>query len=420
MTKPPTSDLETVAVISDQAPVKAGDTVVATVEKGRMFGVLARRGDEVEVQVCVGAEIHRGTLQVSHVKFLTEADIDLASEWLKMSKDLNPKTDLAAYGAKLDALVERVADAAAEGGTPREKARLIGVQLFEREGFSFADVSSAERVLDLKQGNCFSLSFIYLCIGKRLGVPFYLVTAPEHAFVRYDDSGERFNMETTDRGRIHASDDYLREHLAEHRFGHAGGIHLASLYIPRAVGVLLARWGVALGQVGRYSDGCAKFAKAAEITPRLGEAYNNWGTALGDMGKPAEACEKYAKAVEINPRHAGAYYNWGTTLATMGKHAEACERYAKAIEIDTRDAGTYNNWGNSLGKMGKHGEACEKHAKAVEINTRYAEAYSNWGWALGKMGKTAEAIEKLDKAAALDPAMKAQVNDLRKKLLEGK
>jgi len=195
----PAPALETVAVVADQTPVKAGDKVVATVEKGRRFGVLARRGDGVEVQVCVGNDIVRGTLPTSAVKFLTDADVDLAAEWLKMAKDLNPKLDLPAYRAKLDALVDRVAAAAAAGKTPREQARLIGVQLFQREKLIHAGSQKRlDLLLDVALGDCFSFSLLYLCIGQRLGMPLCLVAAPKHAFVRYEARGERFNIETTE------------------------------------------------------------------------------------------------------------------------------------------------------------------------------------------------------------------------------
>ncbi len=452
---PPEARLETVAVIEDHADVKAGDKVVATVEKGRRFGVIERRGDLVEVQVCVGTDILRGTLPASAVKLLTDADVDIAAEWLKMAKDLDPKLDVAAYRAKLDALIDRVAAAAAAGKTPRDRARLIGVHLFEREGFSpHEGINTPERVLDLKQGDCSGFSFLYLCIGQRLRMPLCLVAAPVHAFVRYEDRSERFNIETTQKGRLHDTDDYLRESLGAQRFSQVGGTHLASLPVPSALGVLFFAWGAALWEMRKPAEACEKFAKAVEINPRCAEAYYNWGWALDEMGKLAEACDRYAKAVEINPRHAEAHYNWGNALQRMGKPAEACEKFAKAVEISPRLAEAYSNWGcalddmgkraeacekfaraveinprlaeayynwgNALGRMGKPAEACEKFAKAVEINPRLAEAYAGWGWALGKMGKTAEAIEKLDKAVELDPALKPKVEELRKRILDAK
>jgi tetratricopeptide (TPR) repeat protein len=403
---PPETKLETVAVVSDRAPVKAGDKVVATVEKGRMFGVLSRRGDLVEIQVCVGTQILRGTLAVSHVKFLTDADVDLAAEWLKMSKDLNPKMDVAACRAKLDALIDRVAAAAALGKTPREKARLIGLQLFEREGLSAVEGQKdarADLLLDSKQGNDLTLSLLYLCVGRRLGTPLYLVRAAGHMLVRYDDGRDRFNIETTKGGQLHDSDEYLREQLGAHQFGQVGGVDLASMPLPRAASVVLVSWAGGLTRISRHADACEKYARAVEINPRYTAAYSNWGWALGKMGKPAEACEKFAKAVEINPQDAAPYCGWGAALVQMDKPAEACEKYAKAVEIDPRDAVAYYNWGLALGEMGKHAQACEKYAKAVEINPRFAEACANWGWVLGKMGKDAEACEKYAKAVEINP-----------------
>ena len=66
---------------------------------------------------------------------------------------------------------------------------------------------------------------------------------------------------------------------------------------------------------------------------------------------------------------------------------------------------------------GKPAEACEKYARVVEIAPRFADGYHNWGLALAALEKNAEAMEKLDKAAALDPALKPKVEEVRKELL---
>ncbi|MBM4038786.1 MAG: tetratricopeptide repeat protein [Planctomycetes bacterium] len=383
----PQPKLETVAVIVDKAEVKSRGKVVATVEKGRMFGVIARRGDQVEVQACVDSDIRRGTLPISAVKFLTDDDIDLAGEWLKMAKDINPKLDVAACRAKLDALIERVAAAAAKGKTPREKARLIGVQLFGQEGFSFRDgVKALDRVLNLKQGDCSSLSFLYVCIGQRLEMPLCVVAPPSHVFIRYSAPGGRFNIETTREGKLHNSDSYLREHLGAVRFSQVSASNLASLPAPRALGVL----------------------------------FNVWGVALGGVGERANECGKYAKAIEINPQDATPYYNWGVALDEVERPLDACVKYAKAVELDPRDAEAYSNWGGALCAIGKPAEACEKYEKAVQIDPHLAKAYWAWAIALRCTRRHAEAIEKLDKAAELDPALKPKVEELRKELMEKK
>ena len=430
--------LETVAVVSDPAQVRAGDEVVATVEKGRVFGVLARRRGRVEIQVCVGTDLRRGSLLASDVKLLTDDDVDLETEWLRTARELNSQIDLDVCRARLDALIERVAAAAADGKTLQEKAHRIGIQLFEREKFSaHRRVAMPDRLLDRKQGNCFSLSLLYLLVGQRLGMPFRLADAPGHVFVRCDDAHDRFNIETTQQGSLHARDDYLREHLGAFRFSQIGGTHLVSQPAPRALGALayeaaneLSRrgrhaeacakyataaeigpegaagyysWGCALEQMGQHSEACAMFARAVGINPRYADAYANWGLALGQMGEHAEACAQFAKLAEIDPRIPQAYSNWGTALAKMGKPAEACRKFAQAIEINPPYAEAYNKWGLALGQMGQHAAACAKFAKAVEIRRQYAEAFANWGAALAELGQHAEACEKLARAAAIDP-----------------
>ncbi|MCX7827167.1 MAG: transglutaminase-like domain-containing protein, partial [Verrucomicrobiae bacterium] len=240
----PDSRLETVVVSADRAPVKAGGEVIATVEKGRRFGVIERRGDLIEIQVCVGTELRRGTLQATDVQWLRDDDIALAEAWLQMGQELNPHMDVAVYRAKLDGLIEQAASVAARGHTARQRAQLIGEQLFVREGFTYkGGLSRPDSLLDLKQGDCWAYSLLYLCIGQRLRMPLCLVTAPGHAFVRYEDRRERFNIEMTENGKLYDGEGYLRQRLGAHRFSQVGGDHLKSLPVPRALGVLFNNWG---------------------------------------------------------------------------------------------------------------------------------------------------------------------------------
>lgn len=145
--------------------------------------------------------------------------------------------------------------------------------------------------------------------------------------------------------------------------------------------------------------------------------YFNAGNQLADTGRYAEACEKYAKAAEINPRLWEAHGSWGDALLKMRRPAEACEKYAKTVEINPRFSKAYLNWACALLEMGRPAEACEKCAKAAEINPRAWEAYASWGLALANMGKQAEAEEKWKTAVELNPELKPQIEEVRKQLL---
>ena len=402
----PPATLDTVRVVSDRAPVRFGDRVTATVPRGRLFGVVGRAGDHVVIQVCLGTDVHRGLVHSRHVKFLGDKDFDLFTEVLELARAVNPKVDVAAYRARLAALAKRLAAAAAPGNTPREKARLLTAQLFDRERFALVDgMDRLDRVLDWKGGNCLALSLLYLAAADEMPAPFYLVAAPKHAFVRYDDGRVRFNVETTKRS-IHATDDYLRLHLGAYQARQAGGIDLVSLPRPRALALFVRAAGVELAEKGDHAAACRRFARAIELCPSYATAYDNWGLSLAHLGRYAAACDKFARSIAINPRHAEAYNNWGLVLVDGGRHAEACEKYARAIRLDPRHAAAHSNWAVALVDMGRPTEALAKCAAAVAIDRRYANAHYNWGCALSDLGRHAEACAKFATAATLDPRQK--------------
>lgn len=59
-------------------------------------------------------------------------------------------------------------------------------------------------------GTCSSLPILYLAVGRRLGFPLHLVRAKQHLFVRWQEEGERFNIEATCRGFRETDDDHYR------------------------------------------------------------------------------------------------------------------------------------------------------------------------------------------------------------------
>jgi len=63
-----------------------------------------------------------------------------------------------------------------------------------------------------KGGTCASLPVLYVAVGRRLGYPMKLVQAPGHLLCRWDEpSGERFNIEATNKGMHCPPDSYYCE-----------------------------------------------------------------------------------------------------------------------------------------------------------------------------------------------------------------
>jgi len=62
-------------------------------------------------------------------------------------------------------------------------------------------------------GTCVSMPVLYVAIGRKLGYPLALVLAKAHVFARWEDrkTGERFNIEATNRGLNTFPDEYYEQ-----------------------------------------------------------------------------------------------------------------------------------------------------------------------------------------------------------------
>jgi tetratricopeptide (TPR) repeat protein len=399
-------NVETIQIITDKTAVRWNDELVTTLAEGRRLGVIRNAAELVEIQVCVSGHIRRGWIKHSDLRLLKGEDVDIAAEWLQISKTLNPKLDSRACSLSLQALVERLASSATLGRTAQERCRLIGAELFEKEGFHFVtgeQFFSADSFLDGRKGNCLSLSLIYLCVAQKMRLPLYLVQAPNHAFVRYESSSDFFNIETTEMGKLYPTDEYLREFLEEGKFRQIGGAHLKSLPYPRVIGILTHQLGCSLRDQGKGELAIQKFQSAIEINPEFPESYYSWGKILASMKKDAEACDQYRLTTERNPNDATAYFEWGVSLSFLGKYQEACDKLGRSLEINPKDVRIYFNLAQAFSGMGKYAEACQISEKALTMDPRFWPGLFNYGLQLSKMGKNSEARIRLKEALDLAP-----------------
>ena len=406
--------LRTVAVTAEAAALRVDGRVVATLGAGRMFGVVGREDGRVQVRACVGGDIRLGWLDETEVRPLADGDVDLGVEALRIAGALNPQVAVPAYRARLDALAARLAAAAGEEGSARERVRRIGRRLFGAEGFSYRKgVKRLDQVLDRKEGDCVGLSLLYLAAARRLKLPVHLVTWPSHVLVRYENGPERFNVETTANGAIRSVDDPI-----QHRRGRvAGGIHCMALPNPRALGVLTHVWGAMLSARGQHAEACERFARAVEINPRDAEAHALWGAALHKLGRYGGACRRYARVVVIDPGHEEVHIRWGFALCCLGRYAEAREKFGRGVKLAPRIADGWHGLGVALTRVGQPAAACDHFAKAVALRPDFAAAHLDWAAALLRLGRPAEAQPHLARALALDPALEPQADALRKALL---
>ena len=356
---PPCPGIE---VTAERAKVTLARTTVATVAKGRRFGVREQKADAFEIQVFSGKTLRYGWIAATDVRALADADVDLAAEALAIAKELTPTADVAALQAQVDALTAKVTKAAEGANAPLAKARAVQRVLFRQERFAYQKAAHPmDGVLEQKRGNCLSLSLLYLAVSRELDLPLRGVSVPKHAFLRCEDAAKPFWIEPS-MGGILVSDSYVRG-----RYGGKGKTPPKLLSHLELIGLVLSQTANDLALKGDRKRACTLFARAAELAPRNGENYNNWGSCLLTLDRNPQAAAMLARAVECDPSNLGARSSWAVALSKMGQTRSAAAQFARITEIDPRHGDAWFNWGTTLLRMGQTGEAREKFAKAVAL-----------------------------------------------------
>ena len=118
-------------------------------------------------------------------------------------------------------------------------------------------------------GTCSSLPVLYVAIGRQLGYPLKLVATKGHLFVRWEGTGERFNVEATSRGSNRFNDDHYRHwpfEISPTEEQSEG--YLQSLTPAGELSAFLSIRGMCLREAGRLSEATDSFAAAARLSPQ--------------------------------------------------------------------------------------------------------------------------------------------------------
>ncbi|XZE33016.1 transglutaminase family protein [Pirellulaceae bacterium SH501] len=117
-------------------------------------------------------------------------------------------------------------------------------------------------------GTCVSMPVLYTAVARRLGYPVYLVNAKEHLFCRWDKSGERVNVEGTNRGMNSFADDHYMSWphpIAQPEVD--AGLYLKSLSNAESFAAFLAARGHCLEDSGNRSDAAVCYSLAVKHYP---------------------------------------------------------------------------------------------------------------------------------------------------------
>ena len=218
------------------------------------------------------------------------------------------------------------------------------------------------------------------------------------------------------------------------------------LYLPLAALSLAIAWSVRQGRVSLtlggialvlfsaltvqrtavWSDELTLWLDAEKKAPHMHPVQNNLGKALQEAREWDRALQAYARAIEIDPRHGDAYNNMATIHHLRGEKAlgegakaealseirAAIELYKKALIAYPTYEEIHQNLAVAHVMLGEYDQAVSTYEKALSLDDRRGEVWNNYGQLLYDMEQLEQAEEAFVRAAAEMPDRPEPFNNL--------
>ena len=346
----------------------------------------------------VGAPLER-------IAALPDGEIDLAEAALYVAQRVNPEVDVTRYLALNDAMAGELAQMLEGVSGAEARLKTMASVIYEQWGFGRSDVLPPDvfvgfdEVLDQKQWNCFGLTMLYVTLGARTGTPMRMVAGRGHVFAQAD--GEpAFFVETTARGELHESKDYLLQLLP---FPCLSIDDYVTLNAHETIAVLLAQTGLAQQHQKRTSIARDCFANALRFNPNDAEAHGGLGFLALESGQIDEAIRSFRKAVEVNPRFREGYGGLTTALYARGNLPGAAQANRKAFEACPDDPKSVFNLAQIVYEQGNLDEAIDLYKRYTALAPEDPDGYARLAFPLEDKGDLEGAMAAYEKAIALNP-----------------
>ena len=168
-------------------------------------------------------------------------------------------------------------------------------------------------------------------------------------------------------------------------------------------------WANFLERVGKASDdrslrdaALARLEQAANTGRLKSTDYTFWGDMLIELGRESEGFAKYDAAARAYPDDFLVPYNRGATLARLKRLDQALDQYSASAALDPGKEWTFFAWGDTLLRVGRPEEAEAKFRTAILLDSGIAPAYRGLADALDHQGRKAEADRMRSRADALE------------------
>ncbi len=161
------------------------------------------------------------------------------------------------------------------------------------------------------------------------------------------------------------------------------------------------RRALVLSELGRSAEAVKVLSPYRETEDP--ETLNSLGIALSDAGRPKEAIAVFARAIEIDPSNGDAYQNTGIAYLKLDRTEEARKSLEQAVALGKRRVRAWNALGVAWLRLGDPRKAIECWQKCVEFNPEQYDALYNIGRVAGQMGDWKTARAALERFARFAP-----------------
>ena len=144
--------------------------------------------------------------------------------------------------------------------------------------------------------------------------------------------------------------------------------------------------------------------RETELAARA-RAHTDLGAAYYQQNKLEIALDEFARAAEIDPNYGQAYNGLGLVFAALGEDVKADANFKKAIQVQPNSSESHNNYGSFLCTHKRYDESIPQFLEAVK-NPLYATpnlAYANAGICSARKNDTKNAEIYLNKALQIEP-----------------
>jgi uncharacterized protein/Flp pilus assembly protein TadD/predicted aspartyl protease len=161
--------------------------------------------------------------------------------------------------------------------------------------------------------------------------------------------------------------------------------------------------GLALMDVGRYSDAVDDFTFVIKREPQIAGFYDNRQNALRQSGRLADALKDANEAIRLAPTYSFAFRGRGNVNNDMGKYDLAVNDYDHAIELAPNDGGLFIDRGKILRTQSKFDPAISDFNHALDLDRKWTAAYRERGLTYKLMGQSQQAVDDLTAYDRLQP-----------------